>query len=136
MVLGTGRERPLSIGLHTDEGPEARFETDSLHQSHADAIAQVTCERCQGNGEIVTDWERYKHPREGDVGDEAVAECSDCGGEGIIDAFPTDAVSPIAHSKANTSREATTAVETVSAQRGVAAFESGCPALIDDVGGQ
>ena len=32
MVLGTGRERPLSIGLHTDGDPEARFETDSLHQ--------------------------------------------------------------------------------------------------------
>lgn len=44
-----------------------------------------TCERCQGNGEIVTDWDRYKHPHEGDIGDEAVAECPDCGGEGIID---------------------------------------------------
>lgn len=32
MVLGTGRERPLSIGLHTDGDPEARFETASLHQ--------------------------------------------------------------------------------------------------------
>lgn len=45
-----------------------------------------SCERCQGNGEIVTDWERYKHPREGDVGDEAVAECPDCSGEGVISA--------------------------------------------------
>lgn len=44
-----------------------------------------TCERCQGNGEIVTDWDRYRHPHEGDKGDEAVAECPDCGGEGIID---------------------------------------------------
>lgn len=43
---------------------------------------QTTCDRCQGNGEIVTDWERYKHPHEGDAGDEAVAECPDCGGEG------------------------------------------------------
>ena len=32
MVLGTGRERPLSIGLHTDGDPEARFESVSLHQ--------------------------------------------------------------------------------------------------------
>lgn len=39
-------------------------------------------------------------------------------------------------SKSEASREATPAVETVSAQRGVAAFESGCHALIDDVGGQ
>lgn len=44
----------------------------------------VQCERCQGNGEIVTDWERYLHPRVGDVGDEAVAECPDCDGEGEL----------------------------------------------------
>lgn len=44
MVLGTGRERPLSIGLHTDGDPEARFETASLHQfqSDGDAFAAVT----------------------------------------------------------------------------------------------
>ena len=40
------------------------------------------CPRCQGNGEIVTDWNRYLHPRPGDVGDEAVAECPDCDGYG------------------------------------------------------
>ncbi|MGN6775852.1 hypothetical protein [Rhizobium sp.] len=44
--------------------------------------------------------------------------------------------SAVSISKAESSREATPAVETVSAQRGVAAFESGCHALIDDVGGQ
>ena len=38
------------------------------------------CERCQGNGEIVVDWERYLHPLDGDVGDEAVAPCPDCQG--------------------------------------------------------
>lgn len=43
------------------------------------------CERCQGNGEIVTDWDRYLHPHDGDVGDEAVAECPDCGGTGALD---------------------------------------------------
>lgn len=43
MVLGTGRERPLSIGLHTDGDPEARFESASLHQFH--------CARCD-------DWAR------------------------------------------------------------------------------
>jgi hypothetical protein len=35
MVLGTGKERPLSVGLHTDSDPEARFESASLHQSNA-----------------------------------------------------------------------------------------------------
>jgi DnaJ-class molecular chaperone len=43
-----------------------------------------TCERCQGNGEIVTDWERYLHALPGDAGDEAVAECSDCDGTGTV----------------------------------------------------
>ena len=40
------------------------------------------CERCQGNGEIVTDWDRYIHLLNGDVGDEAVADCPDCDGTG------------------------------------------------------
>lgn len=47
---------------------------------------QEICQRCQGNGEIVTDWDRYKNPRPGDVGDEAVAECPDCDGTGKVDA--------------------------------------------------
>jgi hypothetical protein len=55
-----------------------------------DAPEPETCERCQGNGEIVTDWERYRHPHEGDKGDEAVAECPDCNGEGTITASPPD----------------------------------------------
>lgn len=43
------------------------------------------CERCQGNGEIVTDWDRYMHAHDGDVGDEAVADCPDCSGTGRIE---------------------------------------------------
>lgn len=41
------------------------------------AIGPKRCERCQGNGEIVTDWDQYLHPTSGD---EAVAECPDCDG--------------------------------------------------------
>lgn len=41
-----------------------------------------TCDRCLGNGEVVTDWDRYLKPQSGDVGDEAVAECPDCLGSG------------------------------------------------------
>lgn len=48
----------------------------------ANAQRPTTCERCQGNGEIVGDWERYLNPEEGDVGDDAVAPCPDCGGTG------------------------------------------------------
>ena len=35
MVLGTGKERPLSVGCEADGDPEARFETVSLHQPAA-----------------------------------------------------------------------------------------------------
>ena len=42
------------------------------------------CVRCQGNGELVTDWDRYLHAHPGDVGDEAVADCPDCDGQGVI----------------------------------------------------
>lgn len=47
--------------------------------------AMTDCETCCGSGEIVTDWERYKHPRDGDVGDEAVADCPDCDGNGKVE---------------------------------------------------
>jgi hypothetical protein len=47
-----------------------------------DAVRGGMCPRCQGNGEIITDWERYLHARKGDVGDEGAAECPDCGGSG------------------------------------------------------
>lgn len=50
---------------------------------------QETCQTCQGNGEVVTDWERYIHPLPGDAGDEAVAECQFCDGKGTVDAKPT-----------------------------------------------
>lgn len=48
----------------------------------------VDCDRCAGNGEIVTDWDRYRHPHEGDVGDEAVAACPDCFGVGTVPVTP------------------------------------------------
>ncbi|MER8602825.1 DUF2312 domain-containing protein [Mesorhizobium sp. M1233] len=37
MVLGTGKERPLSVGCEADSDPEARFESASLHHSQAKA---------------------------------------------------------------------------------------------------
>lgn len=51
---------------------------------------EIVCERCQGNGEIVTDWERYERPHGGDKGDEAVAECPNCDGEGKHSLLVTD----------------------------------------------
>ncbi|NLS19870.1 hypothetical protein HGP16_25355 [Rhizobium sp. P40RR-XXII] len=56
MVLGTGRERPLSVGLHTDGDPEARFETDSLHQSDASAIAGVKAKSRLANAMALNRW--------------------------------------------------------------------------------
>lgn len=40
------------------------------------------CETCQGNGEIVTDWERYLHGPLDENGEDAVTDCPDCDGEG------------------------------------------------------
>lgn len=51
------------------------------------AVQQVdTCETCQGNSEVVTDWNRYKHPHPGDKGDEAVSMCQECNGTGEVNA--------------------------------------------------
>lgn len=48
----------------------------------APARENKPCETCQGNGEVVTDWDRYQDPHSGDKGDEAVAPCPDCDGTG------------------------------------------------------
>ncbi|MGW8134217.1 hypothetical protein ACWGNZ_01070 [Sphingomonas zeae] len=51
------------------------------------------CETCQGNGEVVTDWDRYMHGKPGDTGDEGTKDCSDCDGTGRVDDAPAvDAV--------------------------------------------
>lgn len=60
--------------------PGADDARDKLAGEHGEQ-----CERCQGNGEIVTDWDRYMHVHDGDVGDEAVADCPDCSGTGRIE---------------------------------------------------
>lgn len=50
------------------------------------------CPFCCGNGEIITDWERYLHALPGDKGDEAVADCPNCDGTGAVDYDPEDEV--------------------------------------------
>lgn len=74
---------------YTYRGPSSRLAalttpTTGDTPATREEASPATCERCQGNGEIVTDWDRYKHPRPGDVGDEAVASCPDCDGEGNV----------------------------------------------------
>lgn len=61
---------------------------------HAEGVpAHETCETCQGNGEIVNDWDRYEHPHAGEKGDEAVSPCQDCEGTGeITPAHPAEGV--------------------------------------------
>ncbi len=61
----------------------AAIEAD--RKRRGEPVAWQVCEMCQGNGEIVTDWDRYKNPRQGDIGDEAVAECPDCDGTGKVE---------------------------------------------------
>ncbi|OOO22745.1 DUF551 domain-containing protein [Agrobacterium pusense] len=58
----------------------------SAQVQDADEQRTETCQRCQGNGEIVTNWERYRHPHQNDAGDEAVAECPNCDGTGKVSA--------------------------------------------------
>lgn len=70
----------------------AREHADDIRSALSAQVQDVAverteiCDRCQGNGEIVTDWERYRHPHENDVGDEAVSECPDCDGIGKVSA--------------------------------------------------
>lgn len=46
-------------------------------------MERTECKTCCGNGEIITDWDRYLHGHEGDVGDEGTADCPDCDGIGF-----------------------------------------------------
>lgn len=62
--------------MSPDDAMQARFD------QFDDAVRAGMCARCQGTGEIVTDWERYMHAHPGDVGDEAVSDCPDCDGTG------------------------------------------------------
>lgn len=55
---------------------------------------EVDCQNCAGNGEIVTDWDRYLHSHPGDTGDEAVAECTDCDGTGKVSTVPAPPPEP------------------------------------------
>lgn len=40
------------------------------------------CDRCCGNGEIVTDWDEYLHPPEDADPDAGTVECPNCDGTG------------------------------------------------------
>lgn len=42
------------------------------------------CRRCQGNGEIVTDWDLYLSPPDRAPADAGTEECPDCEGTGEI----------------------------------------------------
>jgi hypothetical protein len=54
-----------------------------------EAKKSETCERCQGNGEIVKDWETYLHPASLEDKERSVAECPDCDGTGSHPSSPT-----------------------------------------------
>lgn len=47
---------------------------------------KTDCERCAGNGEIVTDWDEYISPPKGAPADHATADCPDCDGIGKVEA--------------------------------------------------
>jgi DnaJ-class molecular chaperone len=43
------------------------------------------CSRCQGNGEIVLDWDAYSAAESTEEIESATAVCPDCDGEGYLD---------------------------------------------------
>lgn len=48
-------------------------------------MAIIQCDQCQGNGEIVTDWETYLHPPNGAEPDAGTKDCPNCQGIGWFD---------------------------------------------------
>lgn len=42
------------------------------------------CESCQGNGEVITDWETYLEPPMGTDPEAGVSICPDCHGTGWV----------------------------------------------------
>lgn len=79
----------MADGSRTEEARTRRAGEllDAIRAAAAHAVQPAvpvaeTCEICQGNGEIVTDWPRYQHPHVGDKGDEAVSACQECNGTG------------------------------------------------------
>lgn len=78
------REMAASITYAAEPSRVMREAADALTAQVQDDDEQrtETCQRCHGNGEIVTDWDRYLRGHEDENGNEAVAECPDCDGEG------------------------------------------------------
>lgn len=63
-----------------DLSPFAQGYVEALFAS---GVWGQTCKHCAGNGEIITDWDRYLGaPKPGDRGDEGTADCPDCDGKG------------------------------------------------------
>ncbi|SDS48230.1 hypothetical protein SAMN05216198_2051 [Halopseudomonas litoralis] len=72
---------------------EALLNAAPAVQGESSPCRCVQCERCQGNGEIITDWERYENPRPCDAADAFVVECPDCRGVGRLH-VATEAMQP------------------------------------------
>lgn len=94
MLICDADDNPLPLWMFYEEEARAALKAalarEALSRPEPVAVSEEKqCDRCQGNGEIVTDWDRYIHPRQGDVGDEAVTECPDCSGTGRLSASPS-----------------------------------------------
>ncbi|QTH19740.1 hypothetical protein HRJ34_15330 [Rhizorhabdus wittichii] len=59
---------------------------EALRGASGGGLEETDCETCQGNGEIVLDWDVYLHPPEDAPADAGVADCPDCDGTGKVDA--------------------------------------------------
>lgn len=85
LSLTAGNDPRFNKGGFAFEATELADAAISKATGGVASSRKITCERCQGNGEIVTDWDRYMHEHDGDTGDEAVDQCPDCDGEGLVD---------------------------------------------------
>lgn len=90
-VSGIGARRPHGLPPSNDHASTTQTGVGSERSSPSETIPasdRATCECCQGNGEIVTNWNDYLHPANREAEEKSVAECPNCDGEGKVSTAP------------------------------------------------
>lgn len=74
--------QPIGWAIWSDLSPFTQGYTEALF---AGGMWGLSCKPCAGNGEVVTDWDRYLGaPEPGDQGGEGTTDCPTCGGHGSL----------------------------------------------------
>nr|DAQ12786.1 MAG TPA: protein of unknown function (DUF5351) [Caudoviricetes sp.] len=106
---------PESIDAYMKDNP-----MEAQDEGAAGEREQTDCKRCAGNGEIVTDWDRYLGaPQPRDQGDEGTTDCPDCDGTGKVD-VTEDHPSPTPAADADRVRIAVEALEWIDSNKSIA----------------